>query len=116
VRSLYRFAVVPTRAFYFRVPLDTALKRVLSGRPKLKWYEAGMDLDLTVDIEESYRLFQSRILDAYEKLVVEFGLDVMDASLSVEEQQRMLRDHIRPHLAPTRPAGSVPAEVRGGAS
>src|SRR5881394_4519389 len=41
VRSLYRFAVVPTRAFYFRVPLAVARKRILSGRPKLKWYEAG---------------------------------------------------------------------------
>jgi dTMP kinase len=98
VRSLSLFAVVPTRAFYFRVPLDTALKRVLSGRPKLKWYEAGMDLDLAPDVEESYQLFQARILEEYERLVVEFGLDVMDASVSVEVQQRMLRDRIRPHL------------------
>jgi len=33
VRSLYRFAVAPTRAFYFRVPLAVALKRILAGRP-----------------------------------------------------------------------------------
>jgi dTMP kinase len=98
VRSLYRFAVVPTRAFYFRIPLEVALKRVLTGRPKLKWYEAGMDLDLADNPEDSYRQFQSRILDEYEKLVVEFGLDVMDARGSVEIQQRLLRDLIRPHL------------------
>ena len=98
VRSLYRFAVVPTRAFYFRIPLEVALKRVLSGRPKLKWYEAGMDLGLATDPEDSYRLFQSRILEEYEKLVTEFGLDVMDARGSVEIQQRLLRDLIRPHI------------------
>ena len=49
VRALYRFAVVPTMAFYFRVPLEVALNRILSGRPKLKWYEAGMDLGLHTD-------------------------------------------------------------------
>src|SRR6516164_3845296 len=63
VRSLYRFAPVPNLAFYFRVPLEVALKRILSGRPKLKWYEAGMDLSLHGDVLESYRLFQNRILE-----------------------------------------------------
>jgi dTMP kinase len=109
VRSLYRFAVVPTRAFYFRVPLDTALKRVLSGRPKLKWYEAGMDLDLAADPGDSYRLFQTRILEEYEKLVAEYGLDVMDASKSVEVQQRILRDLIRPHILSADVGRSLPA-------
>jgi dTMP kinase len=98
VRSLYRFAVVPTVAFYFRVPLDMALKRILSGRPKLKWYESGMDLDLDTDVEESYRQFQGRILDEYERLVGEYDLNVMDAVQPVEVQQRKLRNAIKPHL------------------
>jgi len=32
VRELYSFAVKPTAAFYFRVPLDVAMKRILDGR------------------------------------------------------------------------------------
>jgi dTMP kinase len=99
VRSLYRFATVPTTAFYFRTPLEVALKRILTGRPKLKYYEAGMDLSLHADPVESYRLFQSRILVEYEKLVQEYGLHVMDATKPVEAQQRILRKAIRPHLA-----------------
>lgn len=98
VRSLYRFAVVPTMAFYFRVPLDVALQRILSGRPRLKHYEAGMDLALHPDIQESYKLFQSRILTEYEQIVQEFGLTVVDATLPVEEQQQGLRKLIRPLL------------------
>ena len=98
VRSLYRFAVVPTLAFYFRVPLAIALRRILSSRPKLKWYEAGMDLDLHADIEESYTMFQGRILEEYEKQVTEFGLHVLDATLPVEAQQKLVRAAIRPHL------------------
>jgi dTMP kinase len=98
VRSLYRFAAVPTRAFYFRVPLEVALRRILSGRPKLKWYEAGMDQELHADPAESYRLFQSRLLAEYERLVEEYGLVALDATRPVEVQQRQLREAIRPHL------------------
>jgi dTMP kinase len=98
VRSLYRFAMVPTLAFYFRVPLDVALKRILAGRPKLKWYEAGQDLGLHPDAAMSYRLFQTRILEEYEHLVDEFGLSVMDATRPIEVQQRLLRQTILPHL------------------
>src|SRR4029077_11301862 len=99
VRSLYRFAVVPTQAFYFRVPLEVALRRILSGRPKLKFYEAGMDLGLHSDIQESYRMFQGRCLVECEKLVGEFGPSVMDATRAVELQQKALRRAIQPHLA-----------------
>jgi dTMP kinase len=98
VRSLYRFAVTPTLAVYYRVPLDVALYRILSGRPKLKWYEAGMDLGLHPDPAESYRQFQKRIQEEYERVVPEYGLAVMDGTLPVETQQRALRDLIRPHL------------------
>ena len=102
VRSLYRFAPGPTLAFYFRTPLEVALKRILSGRPKLRHYEAGMDLALHPDPSESYRIFQSRILVEYEKLVQEYGLHVMDAIQPVEVQQRKLRETILPFLADMR--------------
>jgi dTMP kinase len=38
VRELYGFAVKPTVAFYFRVPLDEAMRRHRSGRAELKFY------------------------------------------------------------------------------
>ena len=98
VRSLYRFAVLPTLAVYFRVPLDIALHRILSARPKLKYYEAGMDLRLSTDATESYKLFQARIQREYEGLVPEYNLATMDATLPVEVQQRALRELVRPHL------------------
>jgi dTMP kinase len=106
VQSLYKFAPVPTVAFYFRVPLETALHRILTGRPKLKFYEAGMDIGLHADPQESYRLFQSRILTEYEKLVAEYGLHVLDARLAVQVQQRMLRDTVQLHLDGVRRAAS----------
>jgi dTMP kinase len=104
VRSLYLFALLPTQAFYFSVTLDLALRRILSGRSKLKHYEAGMDLALHADPSESYKLFQLRLLTEYETIVQEHGLTVMDATLSVEKQQRRLRDAIR---------GALPRPRRG---
>ncbi|HEX5735146.1 MAG TPA: dTMP kinase [Blastocatellia bacterium] len=91
VRELYRFAVKPTIPFYFRVPLEVSLKRILGARAGLKHYEAGMDINLSDDIEESFRLFQGMIKDRYEAMVEEFGLTVIDATRSIEEQQDEVR-------------------------
>src|SRR5580693_1142102 len=91
VRDLYDFAVRPTVAFYFRVPLETAIGRITAARDCLKFYEAGMDLGLSDDPVESFRMFQGRILDEYERMVAEFGLTVVDATLPVEEQQSQVR-------------------------
>ncbi len=98
VRRLYRFAVRPTLAFYFRVPLNVAAGRILGGRNALKYYEAGMDLELSNDVEESFRLFQSRILKQYDALVKEFGLKVIDATLPIEEQQAQMRALVKEKL------------------
>jgi dTMP kinase len=91
VRDLYGFAVKPDLALYFRVPIDTSLDRLLARRVKLKYYEAGMDLGLTRDVEESFRLFQGRVLAEYDRLVDEFGLQVIDATASIAAQQQLVR-------------------------
>ena len=98
VREVYSFSVQPTIAFYFRVPLEVALNRILAGRPTLKWYEAGMDLGLSEDMYECFRLFQARILEHYEAMVDEFQLHVIDATLSIAQQQQQVRAAVAPHL------------------
>ena len=92
VRNLYRFAIHPSLAFYFRVPLDVALGRILGGRDALKYYEAGMDLGLARDVEESFRIFQGRILDEYDAMAQEMGFHIIDATLSIEDQQKRMRE------------------------
>ena len=99
VRELYSFAVKPTAAFYFRVPLDVAMKRILDGRSGVKYYEAGLDLGLSEDPEESFGIFQGRILDEYEKMVPEYDLTTIDATLPIEEQQTHMRQIVKAKLA-----------------
>jgi len=91
VRNLYSIAIKPNLAFYFRVPLDVALERILGGRAALKYYEAGMDLDLSSNIVESFRIFQGRILEEYEAMADEMGFHVIDATQSIEKQQQQMR-------------------------
>lgn len=91
VRNLYSFAVLPDITFYFDVPLDTAVGRILGGRPMLKYHEAGMDLGLSSDPTESFRLFQGRIKDEYGRLADEYGFTVMDATRTIEAQQQLMR-------------------------
>src|SRR5258707_7345821 len=50
VRDVYSFAVKPTMAFFFSAHLDVAIDRIVSGRPNLKYYEAGMDLGWCDDV------------------------------------------------------------------
>jgi dTMP kinase len=94
VRNLYRFAVRPNLAFYFRVPLEVAIGRILGGRDAIKYYEAGMDLGLSRNIQESFRIFQGRILEEYEAMIREVGFHVIDATGSIEEQQCRMREII----------------------
>lgn len=91
VRALYSYALVPDITFYFRVPLDVALNRILEGRPRLKYHEAGMDMGLSTDPYESFRLFQGRIKEEYDRLTEEFGFTVIDANDTPERQQSRVR-------------------------
>ena len=95
VRNLYRFAIRPNIAFYFRTPLEVALSRILGGRDALRYYEAGMDLKISRDIEESFRVFQGRILTEYEDMIGEMGFHVIDATEPIEDQQKQMRGIVK---------------------
>lgn len=98
LRQLYGFAPKPTVAFYFDVPLAEAIQRIMEGRPELKYYEAGLDLGLDDDPEASFEKYQGLIRGEYEKIVIEFGLERMDATERLVVQQQRMRAIVKPHL------------------
>ncbi len=102
VRNLYRFAVQPTIAFYFRISVEDALRRIIGGRDAISYYEAGMDQNLSSDVEESFRLFQGAVIAEYDRMIDEFGLVVIDASRSIEEQQMQMREIVTTALTGVR--------------
>jgi dTMP kinase len=91
VRELYSFAVKPDLGLYFRVPIDVSLDRLLARRVKLKFYEAGLDMGWSTNPAESFRIFQGKVLEEYDRIVDEFDLQVVDASASITDQQRIVR-------------------------
>lgn len=104
VRKLYNFAIRPDMAFYFKVPIEVAIDRLLGGmRAQFKYYEAGMDMGLSQDMTESFRIFQSRILLEYDKIVSEYGLITMDATKEIEEQQNHMRQLVSQALEHYKP-------------
>jgi dTMP kinase len=95
VRAVYSFAPRPDLALYFRVPIEVSLARLLAGRTKLKYHEAGMDVGLAADPVESFRLFQSRVLDIYDQLASQFALEVVDATGDIPSQQKVVRGMVQ---------------------
>lgn len=97
VRNMYGFAINPDLAFYFNVAVDTSLSRICTNRAP-KYYEAGMDLNLSSNPYESYKIFQGRVINEYDKMVNEFGLIRIDAADTIHNQQILLRDIVRKKL------------------
>ncbi len=95
LRNLYSFAPVPDLTLYFRAPLEVAVRRILSGRPKLKYYEAGMDLGLSFDRAESFRIFQGMIMEGYDRMVESDDFVVLDGTLPVNVLQRKTREVVQ---------------------
>jgi dTMP kinase len=107
LRNLYRFAPVPDLTFYFRAPLEVAVDRILSGRPKLKYYEAGRDLGLSFDPVESFRSFQGMIMEQYDKMVETDKFVMMDGTLPVNKLQKKMREVVSERIDLTRFAAKV---------
>ena len=99
VEDIYRFATRPDLDIYFQVSADESLARTLSNHPRLKYYQAGMDLGLSNDPIASFQAFQQRILQAYETMMTSFDLYCLDATLPVKQQQRILREVVE-HMLP----------------
>ena len=112
VRRVYGFAPRPDRAFYFKVPIDVSISRLLSGRAQIKDYEAGMDLNLATDRNESFKIFQGRILEEYDRVVDEYGLTQIDATLGIRDQQRIVRDFVEETLLEYAPRNNGPRLAR----
>jgi dTMP kinase len=91
LEKLYSFAVPPDITFYFRVPLEVSLNRILEGRPMLKYHEAGLDMGWSTDPYESFRIFQGKIRDQYEKMSKSYAFTTIDATREIHEQQSEVR-------------------------
>jgi dTMP kinase len=58
-----------------------------------------MDLGWSTNPVDSFRLFQGKVLGEYDRLVEEYGLEVVNAVDSITAQQRVVRALVARHVA-----------------
>ena len=66
IEQNYSFALEPDLTIFFDIPPEIGYQRIISGRPSLKWYEAGLDMGWTHDPFESYKILQGKIKSIYD--------------------------------------------------
>ncbi len=98
IRNLYSFSIKPDISFYFDVPIQIACERILSNRAQIKFHEAGMDMGFASDTKESFKIFQAKIMDEYKKMIEEFSLTSIDATLEIHDQQEIVREKVKENL------------------
>ena len=114
VRNLYSFAQQPDVTFFFDVLLETALARILEGRPQLKYHEAGMDLDLSPDPYESFRRFQGMLNEEYHNIASQYNFLVIDASQPPDDQQQYVRDLVNQRIDLSKHKAKGPLQIPPG--
>ncbi len=95
VRKLYGFAIEPDLVFYFKVPLDSLLRRIITTRGGLDFYESGRDIGMSTDLYQSFKLYQSQILFEYERMADEYQFQIITSDEPIETVQKTLRTAVR---------------------
>jgi dTMP kinase len=92
IRSIYGMSIVPDAVFYLRIQSAQQLVgRVLSSGRAFDYWESGMDLHLGEDFYDSFIEYQARMLKVFDRMSIEYGFHVMNASRSVRSVAADLR-------------------------
>lgn len=97
IRSIYGLALKPDAVFYLKIGIDDLIPRVLQ-RGGFDYWESGMDMRLGGDLFESFVNYQTLLLDQFEMMTQEYGFQIIDASLPVEQLSEQLKYRILPLL------------------
>ena len=93
LREVYGFALKPDAIFYLRVNIDDLVTRVLQSGG-FDYWESGMDLRMGEDLYESFIRYQKWLLAEFDKMVENYGFQIVDASGTIEEVFEHLRARV----------------------
>src|SRR5574344_1799332 len=94
VKNLYSFAPKPDLIFYLDIPVEVLLKRVI-GTTGLDYWESGRDIGLSTDFYKSFKIYQNKCLEQYNKIKDEYGFITLDGTRSIEEIHFDIRKHVQ---------------------
>ncbi|MGH7769181.1 MAG: dTMP kinase [Candidatus Binatia bacterium] len=93
IKDVCGFALKPDAVFYLRVKVDDLITRVIQSSG-FDYWESGMDLHLGEDRYDSFVEYQSRLLAQFDKMVDNYGFQVVDASGTIEDVFDDLKNRI----------------------
>ena len=93
VKKLYNYAPQPDLVFYLDMPIDTLLKRVI-GTTGLDYWESGRDIGLSTDFYESFKIYQAKCLEEYNKMKPEYNFVSIDGTLPREDIHNVMIQHV----------------------
>jgi dTMP kinase len=109
VRNIHRFALKPDAIYYLRVGLDELIPRAVFARG-FDYWESGMDLYSTEDMYDSFKRYQTALLEQFDRLAEEYNFHVVDAAPEPRAIFEKLREGILRSLAvpdePAKPAAA----------
>ena len=108
IRDVFGFALVPDLVCYLRIDVETLALRVIETKA-MNYWESGMDLRLGNDLYDSFKKYQSLLIEEFDKMATEFKFEVVDARKSLEEIQDELRSKIQQLLHEEGLARTAPA-------
>lgn len=97
LEGVYGIALVPDLIFYLRAGVDTLIPRALYGGG-FNYWESGMDLALGDNYYDSFRVYQSRVIKAFNRMSKQYGFNIIDATKDPETIFRNLQKAITPIL------------------
>ena len=93
LKNLYDYAPEPDMVFYLDVPVEILLKRII-GTTGLDYWESGRDIGLSTDFYKSFQIYQGKCLEAYQKMINEYGFIPIDGTKSPKEIHKKITSHV----------------------
>ena len=97
-RKVYGFALKPDITYYLRADVPTLVARMVHGRC-FNYWEAGMDIRCADNLYDSFCVYQSRLLQEFDAMTLEYGFETVDACRNAMEIFDDLRGRLRKLLA-----------------
>ena len=94
VRKLYDYAPVPDLTFYLDLPVKSLMKRIIAAQG-FDYYESGRDIGFSTDFYESFKIYQTKILEEYNKMIDEYGFVKVDGNKSVEDIHEYIKERTK---------------------
>lgn len=94
VRKVYGFALKPDICFYLKADIQSLVNRLMTGRG-FDYWESGMDIRCADNIYDSFCVYQGELIRQFDQMAVEYGFEIVDATLPVQTVNLDLRKRIK---------------------